>query len=886
MFGLRYSGFIRSQYENVHWRVEIAERGYTGPEEDLEFSLSGTPLTLTWEKKGDDFFVPIKASEMSMTINCNENFKYLNLFTSDPRFFRVSIFRNTKLYWRGFLVSDLYQEEFAKPPYDVEIKAVDGFNLLSSVPFLDALGNKFTTEKMSLWDIAKQCFDLLELDLDIADWSNIYAEGMDQSKSPLGQVYVETAKIYAVNKDATYRDALEIVLTPFTYQMFQSNGALHIRSVMSLYSQERPLAYYGVAGSGRLVTHTGKPIVTHTGEPLITTVSRDRVESMWDGFHVQSTAMLEIVPGVKNINVEIKNKVTENAASKIGFLDINNWSRNYWIVEVVDQKLHLFFSRSGNNTEYFRSVHLEQSSTPLSLKLNFSTRNRGCTWSQIILFESEGKEYYLASSQDSKDTWREIDGNEEWQEVGLEPGKIEARTFDMQYIPMNGCLKLIFSGSQGIGTVVLDPIVTFEDKDNELENKLEPKILVDDLNNTDIEISMSVADLFQIPNNILIYEIYLISQNGELMRYWSEKGKTLKYSLVDLLSFNVEKFRGLPTKRISGEMHTGRHVDLNSIIQDNKYLHRSFYLNSISIDARNDNIDCEFVELPFFDMQTTKKVVLENVLIKQAIKCATGFILHINNGLYFFDTNNNSLTLVLSDIFNIFGMYERENGAFVIFDNKMVVFNYKGKISKEINNLDEIEESASKVIIRDACEYNNSIYLLLVDPEEPFPLPPAKFYLRVGEKTDLNNITIYMFLDYVLSVKGAICVKTPYKSTIYDVRKFNDRGLNPESFDLDIIAWNDHYFATIKDQKIQIINRIVKSSITDIILELDEKYSIVKFGNGILLYSDGIDVMLWNFETNTNLFIDTSTGDAVKNIQLIKNLIYIIREKTIIRIAI
>ena len=79
-FGLRYFAQLRSKYKGVFWRVEIAERDY---------------------------------------------FHFIGLFTSDPRKFRVSIYRNTVLYWRGFVVADLYSESFTSPPYEVSIKAVD-----------------------------------------------------------------------------------------------------------------------------------------------------------------------------------------------------------------------------------------------------------------------------------------------------------------------------------------------------------------------------------------------------------------------------------------------------------------------------------------------------------------------------------------------------------------------------------------------------------------------------------------------------------------------------------------------------------------------------------------------------------------------------------------
>ena len=37
-FGLRYFAQLRSKYKGVFWRVEIAERDYSGPSEGMEFS--------------------------------------------------------------------------------------------------------------------------------------------------------------------------------------------------------------------------------------------------------------------------------------------------------------------------------------------------------------------------------------------------------------------------------------------------------------------------------------------------------------------------------------------------------------------------------------------------------------------------------------------------------------------------------------------------------------------------------------------------------------------------------------------------------------------------------------------------------------------------------
>lgn len=78
------------------------------------------------------------------------------------------------------------------------------------------------------------CFEVLELSVDIADWMDLYAEEMNENQSPLRQVYVEMERFYAVYETPTYRDVLELSLRPFAAQVFQSNGALHIRRLVSL----------------------------------------------------------------------------------------------------------------------------------------------------------------------------------------------------------------------------------------------------------------------------------------------------------------------------------------------------------------------------------------------------------------------------------------------------------------------------------------------------------------------------------------------------------------------------------------------------------------------------------------------------------------------------
>ena len=97
VFGLKYWAEMRSKYQGILWKCEIAQRGYTGPSEQMTFS-GISPIKITWERRGDDFYTPVKASEASVNILCTHNFHYLGLFTSDPREYRMSLYQNNPLF--------------------------------------------------------------------------------------------------------------------------------------------------------------------------------------------------------------------------------------------------------------------------------------------------------------------------------------------------------------------------------------------------------------------------------------------------------------------------------------------------------------------------------------------------------------------------------------------------------------------------------------------------------------------------------------------------------------------------------------------------------------------------------------------------------------------
>lgn len=621
-FGLKYWAEFRSKYKRVSWRVEIAERGYEGLAEEMECD-GDSPLTITWEKRGDEFFIPVKASEATINILCRENFHYISLFTSDARRFRFSVFRNRKLYWRGFVVADLYSESFAAPPYQVSIKAVDGFNLLSGISFLDLEGVGATGLR-TLWQLLSACVDLLELDVETADWMDLYAEGMNETISPLRQVCIDMERLFAVYEEPTYRDVLELCLRPFAGQIFQSNGALHIRRAVALYNTSRPLNFYAIGSEfpvGRILAGNGLRLVIHSGQSLVTASSRERIDVMWDGkAHVLGSSTLDIVPAVRKVTVQVKNKIRSELTSIFGFYDLARWEDpNEFLVLKDETSLCLTGSDSNKGAVVAtKGYPVEQSIQPLKWELTLMTTHFewGIGWMQSpdakhsvkvsfgMCIVGEKATYYLAETG----IWTT---NEQYITQAVSTGSEQRVKVDIQGIPCDGEWSF-FIRQTLIGKVnevagrstghmetctFKDMQLTIEPGDS-YEEALQYETMVNPANNVDMSIPLPISDVPLIPNDRLLYQLYFVDTAGEPTRIWHTRGRSDYDTLANHLVQGALRYKQLPSRRITGEVFTGLHLDMNTVVCDDKFLRAGFYVNSVELKAVEDAYNCELTEMP------------------------------------------------------------------------------------------------------------------------------------------------------------------------------------------------------------------------------------------------------------------------------------------------
>lgn len=904
-FGLRYYAELRSKHKEVFWRVEIAERGFSGKSEEMAFD-GGSPLSITWEKRGDEFFIPVKASEATINILCQRNFHYMNLFTSDPRKFRVSVYRNTKLYWRGYVVADLYSENFTAPPYQVSIKAVDGFNLLSSIPFKN-LDNTPITGRKSVWELVASCIDLLELEVNVADWMDLYAEGMNEGISPLRQVYIDMERFYAVYSDPTYRDVLELCLRPFAGQIFQSNGALHIRRTVSLYNDTRPMSFYSVGKEfpvGWIIAADRRNLETHTGAPIITESTRERIESMWENdINVQGESVMDIVPAIRKVSVGVKNKMMTNIISQMGLYNMDNWYDPEEFLVLQDEKTLRFTGDSDRQgwVINFKGYPVQQCSYTLTLEYTlkigigrYSSLGSGRPADVELIVE-----YGFKLVGASVTYWLMDDGTwtsrEEFLEDKIKLSVDVNKKIEVKGFPMSGQFVMVIkqnlkgysSGRNAyFESLYISDIKMEIDTGDDYENSLKYEVFSNPANNVDMSVSLPIADIPNIPNDQLIYSLYFTDYNGKPTRMWRSKGGNDYNSLVNHIVACALRYKQLPGKRIGGEMFTGKHIDMNTVVQDDKYLRSGFYVNSIELNCLQDSYNSELVEMsgllrkefPPAGDDCLKLCDLPFTVTK-SIRCINQLVmLSTDNSIYTYDSVSGYITRLFSFSKSV-QIFPADN-AFTIVDGSSIrVVDYRGVVIRQLNReYSDVATFMNKYIYIIASYGGRVITKGLSRPEYKYT------YTTYRRGYGFDYTTIAGTITGIEKSFSTIAINTTTKAYLHDCRVNMDLLMTGLEDGAEVKSISDYFICQNSTAQFKIYRR---NSLLDstMVKSYSDRADFTDHTLGEVAFSQNGSVKVWTYRTNTTRIVKNLAGNSstIKGLYYINGELYILRDKSLFK---
>lgn len=198
---MAYGTKYRFRFESCHgtvYEVRLRENGYTG-------SITDRPLGRAPVLRMQDGF-PFRATCCELSLECQVDGEYVDLYTTDPNQYKVEIYRkNGSSYegiWEGYVATELYSEPDIAPPYDVKITAVDGIGILK----------EYTFESAGSLPLRKHIQELLKKTGDTQPY--LYTASQLRASGSTAATFMDDAKIdmdYMVGK--TCYDVLSELLT-------------------------------------------------------------------------------------------------------------------------------------------------------------------------------------------------------------------------------------------------------------------------------------------------------------------------------------------------------------------------------------------------------------------------------------------------------------------------------------------------------------------------------------------------------------------------------------------------------------------------------------------------------------------------------------------------
>lgn len=166
----------------------------------------------------------VASLQLSLPIRCLTDMEFFDFHSASSSKRKVEVYKDTVLYWTGFLVPNQHTEVFKDPPYWVNLLAVDGLKLLKYKTFYP---NGYKTGLQTLVTILAGT----GIELPIIIQNTIVSANMTELNPFQGSKFSQEIFL-----DKTYYEALTILLLRFNSFITQYQGKWKIYRVADLNS--------------------------------------------------------------------------------------------------------------------------------------------------------------------------------------------------------------------------------------------------------------------------------------------------------------------------------------------------------------------------------------------------------------------------------------------------------------------------------------------------------------------------------------------------------------------------------------------------------------------------------------------------------------------------
>ena len=439
--------------------------------------------------------------------------------------------------------------------------------------------------------------------------------------------------------------------------------------------------------------------------------------------------------------------------------------------------------------------------------------------------------------------------------------------------------------------------------------------LVDPANNVDMSVTLPVSDIPAIPNDRLLYALYYLDAAGNPTRIWHTKGRNDYDTLVGHIVQGALRYKQLPSRRITGEIFTGQHIDMNTVVRDDKFLNAAYYLNSIELNALDDSYNSELTEMP--RLLATERppegddciaVATLSFTVGKAIRCLNRLLLQSvdKKTVYAFDTATRQVREIYRSTAS-FEMYEADEG-FVAVDGKGVRYlDYRGTVERIYTPPEEYRNVATYMdgyihILKSYRQYigprggdaggrsartaededpNYRTYRYLSRPECKYISPDASTGYR-GRGYAYEGTPMSGAILALRRTENTIVVNTSHGAYLHDKRFHQPCKMLQFAAGEQIVTVSDNYIGINADDMLWFYRR---DSITERTLlrrlgrwadHADHTMSEV-----VHSYDDGIFIRNFRDDTTTDVRNAAGWGENIMGLFFICGDLYIVRERAI-----
>jgi hypothetical protein len=551
-YGLRYRLEYKDRNE-VLTQINIYRRDYTGTA-DVRYAPAA--FKAEWGDQGSNDTLPpcIYGSSVTVYLDAEIDFEFLNLFSADAKKHLVEIKKGGVVFGKWFIEPDTWNEPLTATPYPCQFTAYDNLGFLKNIDF-DAI-DEFRTIESIITDL----LELTGLGLSI----NFNINFLDETSTDYKSHLINTIDFAEMN----CFDVLQQVAV--NCRIYQRGGAWHVVSNKKI--NQKPITYTDFWQEGE----ANLDVIAAIKQLRLTQDFGYKANVLSNGSFVDYNAELAKFATWENINITPVQQSLNDDGDKFVYL--------------YGQQYPGRFNDGGYGqlTKFIRkTLPVNQTTSQVTFETKFALMGTkySCYMFMRITLHNENANYYLRYKPWTDETsaefiWKNFTDNFPFNDADLmltlkshlevshasgKTGKYYNTYDKVTAIPFQKIadnfetFKASVAGLPISGDLRIDLFVPYTDRSQisgscftgvkmnildeqaeEYPTKREIKV-INDLNNNAVpdEITLKIGDYPEIVNNKIIFNGGIQRANGETTHAWGYPGATTLYSFSEFIARNL-----------------------------------------------------------------------------------------------------------------------------------------------------------------------------------------------------------------------------------------------------------------------------------------------------------------------------------------------------------